>query len=136
MTVIYFLKLYIIALPTFLLIDLLWLGVVAREWYQDQLGTLLRNDTQWVPAIIFYLLFVGGVVFFVLNPAFGESMSSLVLRAGFFGLVTYATYELTNSALIVGWPKALVYGDIAWGIVLTILVATITTILVQFFWGL
>ena len=62
-------KLYAVALSTFLVIDLAWLGLIARSFYQTHLGPLMRSDVNWVAAAVFYLLFVAGTVVFVVWPA-------------------------------------------------------------------
>jgi uncharacterized membrane protein len=77
MTLFNFLKLYAIALPTFLVIDLVWLGLVARSFYQNQIGHLMRANVNWVAAIAFYLLFVVGIVVLVVWPAIEFRRSSL-----------------------------------------------------------
>lgn len=121
------LTLFLIALPVFLVIDLVWLGAVARRFYRNQLGHLLRPETLWPAAIAFYLLFVLGLVVFVLNPAIDEG--SLGMATGFgalFGLVTYATYDLTNLATLRDWPPLMTAVDVVWGAVLAAGVSSAT----------
>jgi uncharacterized membrane protein len=125
------LKLYFITLGAFLAIDLLWLGLVARNFYQQQLGYLLAPRTNWSAAIIFYLLFVAGVLVFAVLPGLqAESLGKALLLGAFFGLVTYATYDLTNLATVKDWPVVVTLVDMAWGMVLSSLVT-----LVSFFAG-
>ena len=84
-----FLKFYLIALPIFFLVDMTWLGLIAKNFYRSQIGTLLKPDVNWVAAIIFYLLFLAGLVFFVIEPAMQkQAWSDALLRGAFFGLVT------------------------------------------------
>jgi uncharacterized membrane protein len=113
-------RLFLIALPVFFLLDMLWLGVVARTFYQKQLGELMRSPVLWTPAILFYLIFLAGLVVFVIEPAVErkEWMRALSLGA-FFGLITYATYDLTNLATLKNWPLPLVVVDLLWGTVLS-----------------
>lgn len=120
-----FIKLYLITLPIFFLIDMVWLGLVAKSFYRDQLGSLMRSDIQWVPAIIFYLLFVVGLVLFVIMPALekGEWTQALMLGA-LFGLIAYATYDLTNLATLKDWPLLVTIADLAWGAALGASVST------------
>ncbi|TXH72996.1 MAG: DUF2177 family protein [Lysobacteraceae bacterium] len=121
------LKLYGIALPVFFAIDMLWLGVVARGFYRAQIGSLLKSDVNWVAAIVFYLVFIAGIVFFVLAPAIEKQSWRHALWAGAaFGFVTYATYDLTNLATLKGFTLTVTLVDLAWGTVLTASVATIS----------
>ncbi|HSM02108.1 MAG TPA: DUF2177 family protein [Acidimicrobiia bacterium] len=121
------LSLFLIALPVFLVIDLIWLGVVARRFYRDQLGGLLRTDTVWPAAIAFYVLFVLGLVVFVLNPAIDDgSLGRAIGLGALFGLITYATYDLTNLATLRDWPPLMTAVDLVWGTVLAASVSSTT----------
>ncbi len=122
-----FLKLFSIALPVFLALDMVWLGVVSRTFYRQQIGGLLKDHVNWVAALIFYALFISGLVVFVLLPAIEKKswLTALTLGA-FFGLVTYATYDLTNLAVAKNWPLGVTIVDLLWGTVLSASVATIT----------
>jgi uncharacterized membrane protein len=115
-----FLKLYFIALPVFFAIDMIWLGLVAKDFYRNQIGFLLKENVNWVAAISFYLLFIVGVVFFVVMPALekGSWMYALLVGA-LFGFITYATYDLTNLATTKDWPLLVTLVDLAWGAVLS-----------------
>ena len=114
------LKTYGAALVVFFAIDLLWLGVVAQGIYQKYLGHMLREDIQWPAAFAFYLLFVAGVVFFVVQPAAArDSVTWAVMAGALFGLVTYAAYDLTNLATLDGFPTVVAVVDLVWGFVLT-----------------
>ena len=122
-----FLKLYAIALPTFLAIDLIWLGLVARSFYQDKLGHLLRADVNWAAAIVFYLLFVLGMVGLVVWPAVErQSVIRALLLGALIGIVAYSAYDLTNLATMKGFPVLVAVVDIAWGAVLCSSVCAIT----------
>jgi uncharacterized membrane protein len=121
------LKLFFVAVPVFFAIDMLWLGVVARRFYADQLGHLMRRDVNWTAAVIFYLIFVLGLVVFVVVPAVDAGEWGRALGYGaFFGFVTYATYDLTNLATLRDWPLTMTLVDLAWGAVLAASVASIT----------
>ena len=116
----YFLKLYLATLATFLAIDAVWLGVVARKFYARHIGFLLAPKPNWAAAIVFYLIFILGVVVFVVQPGLkADSLKFTLGRAMLFGLVTYATYDLTNHATVKGWPAIVTYVDLAWGMALT-----------------
>lgn len=126
MTVSTFVKLYAVALPTFLVIDLIWLGVVARSFYQGQMGHLMRAQVNWAAAIAFYLLFVAGIVVLAVWPALERESFGLALALGaLLGLVTYAAYDLTNLATLEGFPLTVALVDLCWG---TVLCATVTAI--------
>ena len=96
---------YAIALVIFLAIDIVWLTVISKTLYAQHLGYLIAPKAKLLAALLFYLLFVLGLQFFVLNPALASGSWKMALFAGmFFGLVTYATYDLTNLATIKNWP--------------------------------
>jgi len=112
----YYAKLYLATLFAFLLIDGIWLGLVARGFYGRYLGYLLRPSPNWFAAILFYLLFVGALLLFVVLPALQhESWKRALVYGAIFGLVTYATYDLTNLATIKDWPLIVTVVDLAWG---------------------
>jgi len=114
-----FLKLYCIALPIFFGLDMVWLGVVAKKFYAKQIGFLMAPKANWAAAILFYLLFLAGLVVFVIAPAIEKDswVRALILGA-LFGLITYATYDLTNLATLKDWPLALTVVDLIWGTIL------------------
>jgi uncharacterized membrane protein len=128
-----FLTLYAISVPVFFIIDMIWLGVVARGFYQSQLGHLL-GPVNWPAAIIFYLVFLVGLTFFAIYPATAKAsvLTALGLGAA-FGFFTYATYDLTNFATLKDWPLTVVVVDILWGTVLGGTVAAATVYLFQLF---
>jgi uncharacterized membrane protein len=122
-----FVKLYSIALPVFFLLDMLWLGLVAKSFYATQIGDLMKADINWTAAILFYLLFIVGLVLFVIIPAVEKSSwVHAFLFGALFGLITYATYDLTNLATVKDWPLLVTVVDLAWGAVLAASVSTIT----------
>lgn len=124
-----FFKLYGITLPIFFALDMLWLGLVAKPFYSKNIGSLLRSDVNWAAAILFYLLFIAGLVLFVITPAVekGSWMRALTYGA-LFGLITYATYDLTNLATMKDWPVIVTVVDMAWGTVLAAAVCTASTL--------
>jgi uncharacterized membrane protein len=118
---------YLIATVTFFVIDMAWLGFFARSFYKAKLGFILSDKVNWPAAIIFYLIYIGGILFFAVLPALREQNWMLALINGaVLGMLCYATYDLTNMATIDKWPLIVVIVDIIWGIVLTGGVATIT----------
>jgi len=120
-------RLYAIALPVFFAIDMVWLGVVAKEFYREQIGALLKPDVNWTAAISFYLIFIAGLVVFVIEPAVEKgSWTHGLLFGALFGFVCYATYDLTNLAVARDWPLLVTMVDLAWGAVLAASVSIVT----------
>lgn len=122
-----FIKLYAIALPVFFVIDMIWLGLVAKDFYRAQIGALMKPDVNWAAAIIFYLIFIAGLVVFVISPAVEKgSWTHALLFGALFGLVCYATYDLTNLAVAKDWPLLVTMVDLVWGAVLAASVSIVT----------
>ena len=120
-------KLFFITLVVFLGIDSLWLGLVAPKFYQSQIGYIMTDSPNFLAAGLFYLLFVFGMLVFIVDPAVrGQTLGWAVLRGALFGLVTYATYDLTNFATLTGWPVLVTVVDLAWGTVLSGAVALVS----------
>lgn len=117
------------ALIVFLVVDLTWLGVVATDVYAAQLGDLRApRATAWA-ALLFYLLYVVGVVHFAVLPALArQSWRVAAGKGALLGLVAYGTWDLTNLAVIRDFPAPLAFLDLAWGTLLTCVVATATTL--------
>ena len=123
-------KLFLIALPVFFVIDIIWLVLVAKKFYQEQIGFLMKPDINWFAAIIFYLLFIAGLVVFVISPAVEKhSWVHAILYGALFGLITYATYDLTNLATLKDWPLLVTVVDLIWGTVLAASISVITYII-------
>lgn len=129
-----FLKIYLIALPVFLGIDMVWLTLVAKNFYAKHLGYLMAKNPNLLAALIFYLIFISGLIFFVITPALDKKSWAQALWAGaFFGLITYATYDLTNLATIKDWPLLITIVDLVWGMTVSALVSVITYMIVTKF---
>lgn len=127
-----FLKLYAIALPVLCAIDIVWLGFVAKSFYRNQIGFLMNSEINWAAAVAFYLLFVFGLVLFVITPAIEKRSWMHALAFGaLFGLITYATYDLSNLATLKNWPVLVTIVDLVWGTTLAALVATATYFIAQ-----
>ena len=121
------LKLYLLTVPVFFIIDLIWLGVVAKNFYQKNLKYILSPDVNWTAAIIFYLISIAGILIFAVLPAVAkDSLRHAVVWGALFGFFTYATYDLTNLALLKDWPLNIVFVDILWGVVLCSAVAALS----------
>lgn len=121
---------YFLTLVVFFLIDMIWLGLVAKGFYRRHLGSLMSPNVNWISAILFYLLFIFGLLVFVIRPAFtGGSPLDALLYGALFGLVSYATYDLTNLATLKDWPLVVTVVDLIWGTVLGGAVSFISTLL-------
>ena len=119
-----FFTIYLISVPIFFIIDIIWLGLVARPFYQTYLADFL-GPVNWTAAVIFYLLFIVGLTFFATLPAVEAGQWQMALIYGLlFGFFTYATYDLTNLATLKDWPLIVVMVDIIWGSILGGSVAT------------
>ena len=121
------LKLYLLTMPVFFAVDLLWLGVLARDFYREQLGHIVAPEVYWPAALVFYLLFIVGILYFAVAPALARrSIWRAVLNGLLFGFFTYMTYELTNLATLAGWPLKVVLADTLWGMTLCASVAALS----------
>jgi len=127
-----FIKLYLTTLPIFLGIDMIWLGLVAKNFYSKYLGYVMSPTPNWGVALLFYILFIGGLVFFVISPALEKSSWQFALGAGIlFGLMTYSTYDLTNLATIKNWPLIVTVVDLIWGMTLSASVSVVSFFLAK-----
>jgi uncharacterized membrane protein len=127
MNISYYVKLYGLTVPVFFIIDLIWLGVVAKSFYQKNLKYILSPNVNWTAAIIFYLVYIAGILIFAVLPAIAkDSLRHAAVWGALFGFFTYATYDLTNLALLKDWPIIIVIVDILWGVVLCSAVATLS----------
>ena len=102
------------------ILDFVWLGFVAKKIYYDEMGKMLRDKPNMVAALLFYVIYVAGVVCFVVSPALkNDSLVNAVLFGAFFGLVAYATYDLTNLATMKSFSRKIVVIDLIWGACIT-----------------
>ncbi|EKZ1017388.1 DUF2177 family protein [Listeria monocytogenes] len=123
-----FLKLFLTSAVVFLIFDLFWLLVASKKMYQQFIGDLM-GDVKLAPAVIFYFIYVVGVTFFVLLPGTEKgSLCYTILAGALFGLVCYATYDLTNLATLKDWPITMTIIDLVWGTAVT----TVTSVIVYF----
>lgn len=118
-----YLILYVQTIIVMGVLDAVWLSTMTKKFYAPRLGHLM-GEVQWLPAVIFYLLYAMGVVYLVLVPAtqYGWSLGRTVFTGAILGLICYATYDLTNQATLKNWPVAVTVVDMVWGAVLTGLV--------------
>lgn len=109
-----FLKPYLAALLVMGVLDALWLGLLAKDFYRQQIGAQMVEQIRWVPALIFYFAFPAALVALALFPA-GQTFGMQVARAALVGLVAYGVYDMTNMATLRQWPLKLALVDTAWG---------------------
>jgi uncharacterized membrane protein len=115
---------FVAAVAAMMLLDFLWLGAIAGDLYKHGIGHLLAERPNFVAAALFYLVFVAGVMYFAVLPHRIRGGWHDTLRSGaLLGLLVYASYDLTNLALLAAWPVGLSMIDIIWGMLLTVAVA-------------
>jgi uncharacterized membrane protein len=113
-------------------LDFIWLGFVAKKLYYGEMGKILLEKPNMAPALLFYVIYVIGVVVFVVTPAIEKGSWLHVLGyGGLFGFVAYATYDLTNLATLKGFSQKIVAIDLLWGAALTAVVAVGTYAVVK-----
>lgn len=118
---------FIIAFVIFFIIDILWLGLFAKNMYQSQIGFILAKKPNWYAAIIFYVLYIVFLMIFAIIPALQKSsLNDAMLYGALYGFITYATYDLTNLATLKNWPLKVTLIDITWGTLLGFSVSTLT----------
>ncbi len=108
--------------------DALWLGLIAKDFYKQNIGYLMTENIRWIAAVIFYLIYIAGIIFFAVSPALKEnSLTTAAVYGAILGFICYATYDLTNLATIKNWPLKVTIIDLIWGTILTSSVAFLTT---------
>jgi uncharacterized membrane protein len=122
-----YLKIYFLSLLAFLVLDFFWLGYIAKDFYQNEIGSIISSQIRWWAAAVFYLLFIFGLVHFVIYPnIMNPNLVQMLLNAALFGLVCYATYDLTNYATIKAFTLKVVLYDLLWGSFVSVATAFIT----------
>ena len=119
--------LYLVAAAVFFSIDMVWLGFLAKDFYQAHLGFVLSEEVNWPAATAFYLIYLSGIIYFAIVPNLSHgNLQGALVKGALFGFFCYATYELTNMATIGDWPLTVVVIDLIWGTVLTSSTAALT----------
>ncbi len=122
-----FLKLYLIAFVVFIIIDGLWLGIISKKLYKKELGHLMSTSVNYIAAVVFYLLFIVGLVYFVILPGITDkNVGEIIISGLLFGLISYSTYDLTNLATLKSWPLKITIIDLIWGSFLSTSVSLVT----------
>ncbi len=126
---------FITSLITMTALDAAWLGIISPKFYKKHVGFIMADKPNWFAAVAFYLIFILGVTLFVVYPGWknADSYLKIAFMGALFGLVTYATYDLTNQATLKNWPVVVTAVDMLWGTVLTAAVCTIAVILLKSF---
>jgi len=123
---------YAVSVPVFFAVDMIWLGVIARGFYRKALEPLLTPNINWTAAIVFYFLFLVGILVFALLPGLKkQSFVYTVSMAALFGFIAYATYDLTNLATLRDWPLLLSMVDMLWGAFLSASTAGVTYLIMS-----
>lgn len=122
------------AITAFLVIDGIWLGLVAKNFYANHLGDLLKKDFLVLPGVLFYLMFTAGLVFLAVRPNQPEiSLANIAFHGAIVGLMAYGTYDLTNLSTLKDWPMLVTIVDIAWGTILAASVSVCAAVCVRYF---
>jgi uncharacterized membrane protein len=116
-----FFKTFFAVFIPMLILDGIWLGFIAKSFYAKHLGSLMTPNPVWIAAVLFYILYAVGITYFVVTPALAGSMAwyAVILRGALFGLIAYATYDLTNHATMLNWPTIITVVDMIWGATIT-----------------
>ena len=127
-----FLKAYLVSFIIFLVVDAVWLTLVAPKFYKSQIGHLMSDTPNLIAALVFYLIFIVGIVYFVLQPALEtHDFTKLIISAVLFGFITYATYDLTNLATLKDWPIKVTIVDLIWGTSLSSIVSILSYLVLK-----
>lgn len=129
-----YILLFFITTIIFFSIDLIWLGVIAKNLYREKLGFILSTEVNWTAAIVFYIIYISGILYFAVVPSLLDAeWEKALLNGAILGFLCYATYDLTNMATIAHWPLQIVIIDIAWGTLLTGSVSVLSYLLAEKF---
>jgi uncharacterized membrane protein len=126
---------YLVALALFLVVDLVWLGIVAKGFYARRMGRLMRDRPNWGAALAFYALFVAGLVYFGISTGLPSDWAMAALNGALFGFFAYLTYDATAYAVIEGFDPFMALADTVWGTVLCGIVSGGTVLIVSAFFG-
>ena len=130
----FYVLLWAIAFALLLIIDMVWLLWLGRGFYVDEIGGLLLEQPNLIAAFAFYALYIAGLVYLVIAPAAeADSVTKAVISGAVFGLVAYATYDLTNLAVMKGFTLKIALIDMVWGMVLSAAVSGLTVKIVSLF---
>ena len=123
---------YIAIFLTMFVIDMVWLGVIAKTTYANAMGSLLSPDPNLWAAAAFYLMFPAGLLIFAVLPQTDSPVWKAALMGALFGFFAYSTYDLTNLAVIKDWPLGLTFIDMAWGTLVSGIAATVGKLALEY----
>ncbi len=127
-----YLTAYGIAIVIFLVLDAIWLGIVARSFYVTRMGDLLLDQPRWGFAVAFYLIYVVGLIYFAVSTGMASgSVGTAALNGALFGFFCYLTYDATNLAVLRGYDVVVAGVDVVWGTVLSAAVAAGTILVMR-----
>ena len=129
-----FLVAYGATVVAFLVIDGIWLGLIARNFYASQLGDLMRDNIVILPAAVFYLFYAAGLVFLAVRPGSEVTLASVAGYGALVGALAYGTYDMTNWSTVKNWPPLMSMVDLVWGTVLSATAAVIGAVAART-WG-
>jgi len=124
---------YLAIFLTMFIIDMIWLGVIAKSTYANAMGPLLSPNPNWYAAAAFYLLFPLGLLIFAVLPGETSTVLKVAGMGALFGFFAYATYDLTNLAVVKGWPLGLTFIDMAWGTLVSGVSASVGKVTLDYF---
>jgi len=124
---------FMTSLITMAVIDAAWLGAIAPKFYKKHIGFIMAAKPNWLAAAAFYIIFIIGVTVFVVYPGWKnpESLVKVASLGALFGLVAYATYDLTNQATLKNWPPIVTIVDLIWGTFLTATVCVVSVVILK-----
>lgn len=124
---------FITSLGVMTVLDAAWLGLVAPAFYKKHIGFIMADKPNWFAAVLFYLIFILGVTIFVVYPGWKnvDSLVKIGMMGALFGLVTYATYDLTNQATLKNWPPIVTAVDMLWGTFITASVSVVAVLVLR-----
>ena len=125
---------YVSTLLVFLAIDAVWLTTMSQRLYRRYLGDILAGSVNLAPAVLFYLVYIAGIIVFATTPAFSTGKwTTAAVYGALYGFFAYATYDLTNQATVRGWPTIITVADICWGSLLSAVAATLGFLITRYF---
>lgn len=127
-----FVKIYLLAFAVFVVVEGVWLVFIAKDFYKKEIGFIMSKSPKILPTVIFSLVFVLGLVFFVINPALVKDSWKYALLVGLLlGFISYSTYDLTNHAALEGWPLKVTIIDLIWGSSMSAIVSVTSFFIVK-----
>ena len=118
---------FVAAAIAFGVLDALWLGWAGDNFYRPRLGDMLADSFRMAPALIFYVAYIAGIVWFAVRPGLAGGVGTAALNGALLGALCYATYDLTNQATLRQWSTTVTIADICWGAFATAVAASVAT---------